>query len=48
MRLNVYPKNKRKFIGLIRFSKEIINICKTVGVIPIEVWLIFIIVRIKT
>lgn len=32
---NIYPKNKRKFIRLMKFGKEIVDICKRAGINPI-------------
>jgi len=33
--INIYPKNKKKFIKLVKFSKLIIELCKKLKITPI-------------
>ncbi len=33
--IKIYPKNKNKFLRLLRFGKVIIEICKKIGIMPI-------------
>jgi len=34
-KINIYPKNKEHYIKLIKFAKEILDICKEIGIEPI-------------
>jgi len=33
--IKIYPKNKNKFLRLIRFSRELVGICKKIGIKPV-------------
>ena len=34
-KISVYPKNKKKFLRLLKFAKEILDICRKVNVNPV-------------
>jgi len=34
-KIKIYPKNKEHYIKLIKFAKEILKICKKIGITPI-------------